>query len=352
MILRVALGGVATQLPGGLVLDALRPVPSLLVVNLDDADPRMAQSASAAIDAWGGVAVGVASGPLGPAWDGLAGRLALTLLPDDAERANAPWLVGVADVGAAVGELVAGVEVSPVAARTLVELLQCTENVPVRVGLVAESLAYSTLLAGAEFPRWLGSHRPRPVPAVAEPAVLLTRADGRLQVELNCPGRHNAFNREVRDGLVEALELVARDTSIESLVIRGRGRSFCSGGDLDEFGRSEDLAVAHLIRIDRSVAARVHRVRERVTVQLHGACVGAGIEVASFAGHVVAAPDTAIRLPELAMGLVPGAGGTVGIARRIGRWRTAWLALSGASLPVPTALRWGLIDDLASDDCF
>jgi len=52
------------------------------------------------------------------------------------------------------------------------------------------------------------------------------------------------------------------------------------------------------------------------------------------------------RLPELAMGLVPGAGGTVGITRRVGRWRCAYLALSGVALDVPAALSWGLVDDV------
>jgi enoyl-CoA hydratase/carnithine racemase len=97
-----------------------------------------------------------------------------------------------------------------------------------------------------------------------------------------------------------------------------------------------------LIRVDRRVATRVDRVRDRVTEYVHGACIGAGTEVASFSGQVIAAPDATIRLPELAMSLMPGAGGTVGIARRVGRWRTAWLALSGLPLPLATALRWGV----------
>jgi enoyl-CoA hydratase/carnithine racemase len=72
--------------------------------------------------------------------------------------------------------------------------------------------------------------------------------------------------------------------------------------------------------------------------------VGAGIELPAFVGRIVAAPGTAFRLPEIGMGLIPGAGGTVSIPRRIGRWRTLWLALTGDALDVPTALSWGLID--------
>jgi enoyl-CoA hydratase/carnithine racemase len=77
----------------------------------------------------------------------------------------------------------------------------------------------------------------------------------------------------------------------------------------------------------------------------HGACVGAGTEMAAFAGRVAAAPDAFFALPEVRMGLVPGAGGSVSVPRRIGRWRSAWLMLTGDRLPAATALRWGLVDE-------
>ena len=72
--------------------------------------------------------------------------------------------------------------------------------------------------------------------------------------------------------------------------------------------------------------------------------MGAGIEVPAFAGRVVATADAAIALPELGAGLVPGAGGTVSIPRRIGRHRTALLGLTGSPIDAPTALAWGLVD--------
>jgi enoyl-CoA hydratase/carnithine racemase len=72
--------------------------------------------------------------------------------------------------------------------------------------------------------------------------------------------------------------------------------------------------------------------------------MGSGIELAAFADQVVAAPDTQIALPELALGLVPGAGGTVSLPRRIGRLRTAWLAFSGRTIDAEVALAWGLVD--------
>jgi len=177
--------------------------------------------------------------------------------------------------------------------------------------------------------------------------VLLDRRDGELRVTLNDPARHNCFSRHLRDGLAAALDVALADPSITAIRLTGRGRSFCSGGDLDEFGTTPDVAAAHLIRLDRSVAARAERCRDRLHPVLHGACIGAGLEIPSFAARVEARDDAFFQLPELTMGLIPGAGGTVSLPRRIGRWRTAYLALSGQRLDLPTALTWGLVDDRA-----
>ncbi|MFZ0833281.1 MAG: enoyl-CoA hydratase/isomerase family protein, partial [Mycobacterium sp.] len=72
--------------------------------------------------------------------------------------------------------------------------------------------------------------------------------------------------------------------------------------------------------------------------------LGSGLEMAAFCGRVEADPQSQFGLPELALGLIPGAGGTVSITRRIGRWRTAYLVLSGKSVTASTALVWGLVD--------
>jgi enoyl-CoA hydratase/carnithine racemase len=121
---------------------------------------------------------------------------------------------------------------------------------------------------------------------------------------------------------------------------------FCSGGDLDEFGTVADPATGHLVRVTRSVGRAVHEVAARTTVHVHGPNAGSGVELAAFAGTVVAAPDATFVLPEVGLGLVPGAGGTVSLPRRIGRHRTAWLALTGATIDAELAQRWGLVDEL------
>jgi enoyl-CoA hydratase/carnithine racemase len=239
------------------------------------------------------------------------------------------------------------------ASLALVALLRMAAGGGVWSGIMAESATYSTLLGGREFQQWLGS-RPEPswrrfdidsmpTGADATPPVQWERGDDTLIVTLDRPHVHNAFNRAMRDGLVEALQLAAVDESIT----RGAGPSFCGGGDLTEFGMVVDPPTAHAVRMTRHPAWWLHRLADRVVPHLHGACIGAGIELPAFASRVVAAPDTRISLPEVTMGLVPGAGGTVSVARRIGRQRCAWLALTGAVIDAPTANAWGLVDEIA-----
>jgi enoyl-CoA hydratase len=174
----------------------------------------------------------------------------------------------------------------------------------------------------------------------------MERDRGRLDVRLTRAEKHNAFSRAMRDGLCEALQLALADPSIEEVVLSGEGDSFCSGGDLDEFGSFPDPAEAHVIRTTRSPALLLSRLGDRVRVDVHGACIGAGAELPAFTPNVVASEDAYFQLPEVALGLVPGAGGTVSLPRRIGRQRTAWLGLSGARIDAQTALFWGLVDEV------
>ena len=226
------------------------------------------------------------------------------------------------------------------AAVTLVTLLRASDEVAVDVALALESAAYSLLQGSADF----DAHEPL---TDVGPTVLIDRDRDELRVTLNRPDRHNAITAQLRDELCAALELARVDDSIERVVLDGAGPSFCSGGDLAEFGARADPAAAHLIRLTRSPARLIHRLADRVEVRIHGQTLGGGIEMAAFAGRVVAAPDTRIALPEVALGLIPGAGGTVSLPRRIGRQRTAWLALTGDTIDAPTALDWGLIDAIA-----
>jgi enoyl-CoA hydratase/carnithine racemase len=293
------------------------------------------------------ILVGVADRALPPAAHRLARALDLTLVREAPDTVVPRWAVPVADPEAEAAELRRKAESAAQAAILLARVLRIGESLTVSEALDVESLAYSTLLAGPGFARWRAARgtRPAPRPEPAEP-VLVRRDGGTLHLTLNRPARRNAYSRELRDALVGALRIAELDDSVAEVVLDGAGPSFCSGGDLDEFGAAPDLATAHLIRTRAGAARPLHALRDRLTVRIHGHCVGAGIELPAFASRVIADPGTVVRLPELGMGLIPGAGGTVSIPRRIGRWRTLHLVCTGAPVPVDRAHRWGLVDQI------
>ena len=228
---------------------------------------------------------------------------------------------------------------------TLVQLLRHNEHATPEQGLLAESLAYATLQGGGEFHHWLERRTPDTAGDAGETDTVKTqRVADTLHITLNRPQQRNAFSRAMRDQLWEALQLVSADPTISSAYLDGAGSCFSIGGDLSEFGSFGDTASAHAIRSTRHVGQLIHQLRDRVTCRLHRACIGAGIELPALAGLIVAQRNSFFQLPELSLGLIPGAGGTVSILRRIGRQRTAWLALSGRRIGAEQALDWGLID--------
>jgi enoyl-CoA hydratase/carnithine racemase len=266
------------------------------------------------------------------------------------EPSDDPRTVAVPSVLGAMAELTERCQRWPQAAAVCADVLRSIDAAgPTRAGVITESLAYSTLQSGPEFARWLAERGPATVPDIPDP-VEADRHGDRLDVRFNRPQRHNAFSTDMRAALLEALEVARLDPSITEVVLSGNGPSFCSGGDLAEFGTFADPASAHLARTRYSPALVLDELTARLgrdcRAQVHGQVLGSGLEMAAYCGWVQAHPDTLLGLPELSLGLIPGAGGTVSIARRIGRWRTAYLVLSGRTIDTATALQWGLVDEV------
>jgi Enoyl-CoA hydratase/isomerase len=270
---------------------------------------------------------------------------AFTLCEEDSDDRRT---VKVASVSETLDALRQRCERWPQSAAVCADVLRTVDvEAPALGGVITESLAYSTLQSGPEFASWLAEHGPaRPV-GILDP-VQAERVDNTLYVRFNRPQRHNAFSTDARAALLEALEVARLDPSVTDVVLSGNGPSFCSGGDLAEFGTFADPATAHLARTRHSPALVLDELRARLgrrcRAEVHGQVLGSGLEMAAFCGWVQARSDAVFGLPELSLGLIPGAGGTVSVTRRIGRWRTAYLVLSGQTIDPPTALRWGLID--------
>jgi enoyl-CoA hydratase/carnithine racemase len=268
-----------------------------------------------------------------------------TLTEDETDDRRA---ITVASIESAIAELAARVHRWPLATAVCDDVLRSVDPAgSTLAGVLTESLAYSTLQGGPEFARWLADRGPAHLPDIADP-VQAYREGNTLRIAFNRPQRHNAFSTDARAALLEALAVAQLDPSVDEVVLTGNGPSFCSGGDLAEFGTFSDPASAHLARTRYSPAlvldALTARLGRACRAEVHGQVLGSGLEMAAFCGRVVCRAGAVFGLPELGLGLIPGAGGTVSVTRRIGRWRTAYLVLSGQTIETDTALAWGLVD--------
>ncbi len=271
--------------------------------------------------------------------------LLLTSAPD----APRPWIgVRPEHMDAHIRHLADAVRTWPIAASILCRVLRLGEHLPFSSALDVESLAYSALLGGQEFAHWRTQTRPRPLASSAGPLVRVEREDDRVTVTLNHPEAQNAMTAAMRDALYEAIANVLDDPTRPDFCLKGAGKCFSTGGALDEFGNATDVAQAHVIRTLHNCARLLDQLGTRACVEWHRACVGSGLEVGAAAACRTATADAWFQLPELRMGLIPGAGGTASVARAIGRHRTAWMLLSGKRINAPLALDWGLISRIVT----
>jgi enoyl-CoA hydratase/carnithine racemase len=227
---------------------------------------------------------------------------------------------------------------APQAATVLTRLVRHGQS-----SLHMESMSYSTLQAGPEFRTWLSKRTSRRIPEPGE-RLRITEGSGFWLIVLNRPATHNAIDARMREELCDIL-----DAALEARVavgLRGEGKTFSSGGDLNEFGLLNNPVDAHFVRSSRSVASRLLELQDRLVAAVHGSTVGGGIELAAFARHVIAAKGTTFRLPEVQYGLLPGAGGTLSILRRIGRRNFLDIALTGRLVGCEEAMSIGLVDEI------
>jgi enoyl-CoA hydratase len=242
-----------------------------------------------------------------------------------------------------VAALIRQIARAPRAAAVAIQLLRSLEGLPTERALQLESICYGLLQGSSEHAQWLATRSPA---ASAAPLgkLRVERYDSVLHLMIDRPQAHNAIDRSLRDQLFEAFTIAALDPEVRSIKLRAAGPTFSVGGDLEEFGTTRDPATAHLIR-SRTLPAQALAQRAGILdVHVQGACVGAGLEIAAFAGRLTAASNAWFQLPELAMGVIPGAGGCVSVPRRIGRQRAALMILSGRRINALTAQGWGLID--------
>ncbi|MBU1375401.1 MAG: enoyl-CoA hydratase/isomerase family protein [Alphaproteobacteria bacterium] len=171
----------------------------------------------------------------------------------------------------------------------------------------------------------------------------LTREGDVDVITLNSPPV-NALSAKVREGLFEGFKAAGASDS-KAIVLICDGRTFIAGADISEFGAPGGAPTASLFDVQNMMESSP----KPVIAAIHGTALGGGLEVALCAHYRVAVPSAKVGLPEVALGLLPGAGGTQRLPRIVGVEAALDMVTSGRHVPAKQALAMGLVDELVEE---
>ena len=181
--------------------------------------------------------------------------------------------------------------------------------------------------------------------------VLYAKSGTVAHLVLNRPSVINAYNTRMRDELFQALEAVRDDPDVRVAIVRGAGdRGFCAGADLTEFGTAPSQVVARQVRWERDVWGLFASIDKPIVAALHGYVIGSGVEIACLCDIRIASEDATFSMPEVALGMLPAAGGTQTLPRIIGNGPTLEMLLTSRRISAHDALRLGLVHTIVSRD--
>lgn len=174
--------------------------------------------------------------------------------------------------------------------------------------------------------------------------LIVTRQGRVLLLTLNRPAARNALNNALLSELATTLEAAANDREISVCVITGNERFFAAGADLNEMAE-KDLA-ATLNDIRPQLWARINAFSKPLIAAVNGYALGAGCELALLCDVTIAGENARFGLPEITLGIMPGAGGTQRLIRSVGKSLASKMVLTGESITARQALAAGLVSDV------
>ena len=162
-------------------------------------------------------------------------------------------------------------------------------------------------------------------------------------ISLNSPPV-NALSANVREGLNNGVSAAIEDSSVKSIVIICEGRTFIAGADITEFGQAPKGPSLY------EVQDMIENSSKPVVAAIHGTALGGGLEVALTCHYRIAVPSAKCGLPEVNLGLLPGAGGTQRLPRIVGAQKALVMMTSGEHVPANQCHEMGLVDEMAGED--
>jgi enoyl-CoA hydratase/carnithine racemase len=172
-------------------------------------------------------------------------------------------------------------------------------------------------------------------------------AGGVARIFLNRPEKVNALDSAHLQALLNALTQLAN--TVRVVVLAGRGRAFCGGADVNELAALTEFNAAAFVEKIHKVCEAIRGLPVPVVAQLHGAVIGAGLEIAAACDLRVAAEGTQFAMPEVKLA-IPSVVEAALLPRLMGSGRAAWLVLTGDSIDARRAYEWGLIEEIGGDD--
>ncbi len=172
---------------------------------------------------------------------------------------------------------------------------------------------------------------------------------GVARIFLNRPQKSNALTGLLLEKLAREINELAKDQTLRVLVLAGRGKTFCGGADVNELKALTAANAADFVLKIHAVCEAIRGLPIPVLAQLHGACIGAGLEIAAACDLRVAAEGTRLAMPEVKLG-IPSVVEAALLPRLMGSGRAAWLVLTGEAIDAKRAYEWGLIEDIGGAD--
>jgi enoyl-CoA hydratase/carnithine racemase len=176
--------------------------------------------------------------------------------------------------------------------------------------------------------------------------ILVSRADGVCEVQLNRPEKRNALTLAMYGAIIDALNEARADDSIRVVLVSGAGASFTAGNDLNDFLNQGDFTESNnAVRFLDTLRS----FRKVLVAAVHGQTVGIGVTALLHCDLVVAARSTQMSMPFVKLGLVPEAGSSLLLPRLVGHQRAAELLLLGRAFDAAEALQMGLVNRVTED---
>ena len=178
-------------------------------------------------------------------------------------------------------------------------------------------------------------------------SIILEKKSSILTITLNRPDILNAYNIQMRDEMWQALLAIKDDQEVKVIILKGAGeKAFCAGADLTEFTTAPSQTIARQVRRLRPIWELWASIRKPFICALHGYVIGSGLEMALLCDIRIASPEVRIRLPEVALGMLPAAGGSQTLTKLTGISTASKMLLTTNTISANEALQMGIISKI------